>query len=89
MKPVDREPFKKNCGRLFHGVALSLTLTLSRWERAKLLDAFLKFVSTTAEFSRGLAKTRGVFLPLPAGAATAAMAGEGEGRPSQDGYSFS
>jgi len=28
------EQFLKNYGRLFHGVALSLTLTLSRWERA-------------------------------------------------------
>ena len=57
----------------FFGDALSLTLTLSRWERGQLLDAFLKFVSPTAEFNRGHAETRGVFLPRPAGE------GRGEG----------
>jgi hypothetical protein len=31
------------------------------------LDEFLKFVSPAAEFSRGHAETRGVFLPRPAG----------------------
>ena len=60
-----------------HG-RLSLTLTLSRWEREQPLDNFLKFESRRAEFSDGFAKARRAFLPLPAGAATAAMAGEGE-----------
>jgi len=43
------------------GGALSLTLTLSRWEREQQLDGFVKFVSHAAEFSRGQAKTPGVF----------------------------
>ena len=68
--------------RMFRGI---LTLTLSRWERGQLLDGFLKFVSHPAEFSRGHAKTRSVFLPLPAGEGW----GEGECRISQGGYGFS
>ena len=56
----------------------SLTLTLSRWEREQPLNALLKFVSHRAEFNRGFAKTLETIFPLPAGAATAAMVGEGE-----------
>ena len=55
-----------------HG-RLSLTLTLSRWEREQPLDNFLKFESRRAEFSDGFAKARRAFLPLPAGE------GRGEG----------
>ncbi|HTB82200.1 MAG TPA: hypothetical protein VK742_00970 [Candidatus Sulfotelmatobacter sp.] len=79
-KALIGERFKKNCGGLFLGVVLSLSLTLSRWERGQPLYGFVKFVSHAAEFSRGQAETRGVFLPLPAG--------EGECRPRQNGYIF-
>ncbi|HTB82574.1 MAG TPA: hypothetical protein VK742_02870 [Candidatus Sulfotelmatobacter sp.] len=68
----------------FFGDALSLTLTLSRWERGQLLDGFVKFVSYTAEFSRGHAERLGAFLPLRAGEGR----GEGEYRVRQDGYDF-
>ena len=68
----------------FFGDALSLTLTLSRWERGQLLDGFVKFVSHPAEFSRSYVETRGMFLPLPAGE----DGGEGEYRVRQDGSDF-
>jgi hypothetical protein len=84
-KALVGERFKKNCGGLFLGVVLSLTLTLSCWERGQPLYGFVKFVSHSAEFSRGQAETRGVFLPLPAGEGR----GEGECRPRQNGYRFS
>ena len=65
---------------------LPLTLILSPGEREQPLAGFLKFGSHRVEsvfrsaqkVQRGLAKKLGVFLPLPGGAATAAMAGEGE-----------
>ena len=52
---------------------LSLTLALSRWEREQPLNIFLKFKRNRAEGSVGFAKTRRMFLPLPAGE------GRGEG----------
>ena len=82
-RKLDR--LKKNYSRLFHGIALSLTPALSRWEREK---RSLRFGITTAEFSRMTHKfyepIQPLF-PLPAGEGQ----GEGECRTSQDGYSFS
>ena len=64
--------------------ALSLTLTLSRWERELPLDVFLQFASRGAAVSRGFAKALGAFLPLPAGESR----GEGEPFKQKNGYSF-
>jgi hypothetical protein len=54
--------------------ALSLTLTLSRWERGQPLDTLLKFGGRGAECSRKLRETLGTILPLPEGE------GRGEGK---------
>ena len=59
-------------------VAFSLTPALSRWEREQ-RPALFSFSSTRpANPDAGFVLNLDSFLPLPAGAATAAMAGEGE-----------
>jgi hypothetical protein len=68
----------KKVWRLFFPDALSLSLTLSRWEREQPLDAQLTFVSHRAKVSRYFSETLEPILPLPGGVATATMAGEGE-----------
>ncbi|HTB85875.1 MAG TPA: hypothetical protein VK742_19685 [Candidatus Sulfotelmatobacter sp.] len=55
-----------------------LILTFSLGEKEQPLAASINFRSYQAEDCRGFMQKLGAFLPLPKGAATAAMAGEGK-----------
>jgi len=57
-------PVGISAGGCWLAKALSLTLTLSRWEREQPLVDFVKSKSRSPESSRGFAETRGMFLPL-------------------------
>jgi len=54
-----------------------LILTFSPGEKEQPLSVPGNSKALSAEASRGFAKKLGAFLPLPKGAATAVMAGEG------------